>query len=62
MHSRNRIVNETAHRMGARMGLPAEWDVVERMAGTDGALLKKAPSTGSTAASMYMSPRWVVGS
>ena len=28
--------------MGARMGLPAEWDVVERMAGTEGALLKKA--------------------
>ena len=39
----SRIVNEAAHRMGARMGLPAEWDVVERMAGTDAArLLKKA--------------------
>eukprot|EP00439_Symbiodinium_sp_Y106_P075729 s316_g15.t1 len=42
-----RIVNETAHRMGARMGLPAEWDVVERMAGTDGALLKKDEETAA---------------
>ncbi|CAE7893442.1 SSE1, partial [Symbiodinium necroappetens] len=33
--------------MGARMGLPAEWDVVERMAGTEGALLKKDEETAA---------------
>ena len=42
--SRNdaRKVNETARKVGEKMGLPAGWDVVERMAGTDAArLLKK---------------------
>ena len=37
-----RKVNETARKVGQKMGLPAGWDVVERMAGTDAArLLKK---------------------
>eukprot|EP00913_Durusdinium_trenchii_P001465 g1357.t1 len=37
-----RKVNETARKVGEKMGLPAGWDVVERMAGTDAArLLKK---------------------
>ena len=38
----SRKVNETARKVGQKMGLPAGWDVVERMAGTDAArLLKK---------------------
>ncbi|CAL1174051.1 unnamed protein product [Cladocopium goreaui] len=42
-----RKVNETARKVGQKMGLPAGWDVVERMAGTDAArLLKKDEETG----------------
>ncbi|CAK9017507.1 unnamed protein product [Durusdinium trenchii] len=41
-----RKVNETARKVGEKMGLPAGWDVVERMAGTDAArLLKKDEET-----------------
>lgn len=42
-----RKVNETARKVGQKMGLPAGWDVAERMAGTDAArLLKKDEETG----------------
>lgn len=41
-----RMVNEAARRVGEKMGLPAGWDVVERLAGTDAArLLKKDEET-----------------
>mmetsp|Transcript_56974 Transcript_56974/g.166833 ORF Transcript_56974/g.166833 Transcript_56974/m.166833 type:complete len:436 (-) Transcript_56974:121-1428(-) len=45
VHAQARI-REVAGRIGERMGLPAEWDVVLELAGADGArLLKKAEET-----------------
>eukprot|EP00930_Biecheleria_cincta_P035086 TRINITY_DN24163_c0_g1_i1.p1 TRINITY_DN24163_c0_g1~~TRINITY_DN24163_c0_g1_i1.p1 ORF type:complete len:1944 (-),score=324.17 TRINITY_DN24163_c0_g1_i1:98-5167(-) len=40
------LIKETAQRKGERMGLPAGWDVVQRLAGTDSArLLQKDEET-----------------
>lgn len=40
------LINQSAHVVGERMGLPAGWDVVEQLAGTEAArLLKKDEET-----------------